>query len=68
LAELAYEGIMSLLYHTNEKADLKRTDYTDYGFILALFCMALALVVASVIFTPAPVGTGITSEITSVGP
>jgi hypothetical protein len=65
------EGNMSLLYHSNKKADLKRTDYTDrtdYGFILALVCMALALVVASVIFTPAPVGAGITSEITSVSP
>jgi hypothetical protein len=62
------EGIMSLLYHTNEKADLKHTDYTDYGFILALFCMVLVLVVASAIFAPAPVGIGITNEITSVGP
>ena len=62
---------MSLLYHSNEKADLKRPDYTDrtdYSFILALFCMVLALVVASAIFTPASVGAGITSEITSVGP
>jgi hypothetical protein len=59
---------MSLLYQTNEKADLKHTDYTDYGFILALFCMVLVLVAASAIFTPAPVGTGITSKITSVGP
>jgi len=65
------EVIMSLLYHSNEKADLKRTDYTDrtdYGFILALFCMVLVLLVARAIFTPAPVGAGITSEITSVGP
>jgi hypothetical protein len=30
--------------------------------------MVLVLTVASAIFTPAPVGTGITSEITSVGP
>jgi hypothetical protein len=63
------EGIMSLLYQTSEKAsekaNLKRP---DYGFILALVCMALALVVASVVFTPAPVGGGITSEVTSVGP
>ena len=35
----------------------------DYGFILALVCMALALVVASAIFAP-----GITSELTTVGP
>jgi hypothetical protein len=56
---------MSSLYHTYETADLK---HRDYGFILALVCMALALVVASAIFTPAPVGSGITSEITTVGP
>ena len=30
--------------------------------------MVLALLVARAIFTPAPVGAGITSEITSVGP
>ena len=42
--------------------------HRDHGFILALVCMVLALVVASAIFTPAPVGAGITSEITSVGP
>jgi hypothetical protein len=40
--------------------------HRDYGFILTLVCMVLALVVASAIFRPAPVGTGI--EITSVGP
>jgi hypothetical protein len=57
---------MSLLYHTSEKVDLQRP---DYGFILTLVCMALAVVVASAIFTPAPVGSGINfSEITSVGP
>ena len=56
---------MSLLYHTRGRADLK---HRDYGFILALVCMALAVVVASAIFTPAAVGAGVTSEITSVGP
>ena len=56
---------MSLLYHTSEKADLNRR---DYSFILTLVAMALAVVVASAIFAPAPVGAGITSEITSVGP
>jgi hypothetical protein len=59
------EIIMSLLYSTHQKTDLKRR---DYGFILALVCMALALVVASAIFAPAPVGSGITSELTTVGP
>jgi len=59
------EGIMSLLYHTRQRTDLKRG---DYGFVLVLVCMALALVVASAIFAPAPVGSGITSEVTTVGP
>ena len=60
---------MSLLHKTNvyqsrnEGADRK---HPEYGFVLVLVCMALALIVASAIFTPAPVGTGI--EITSVGP
>ena len=47
---------MSLLHHTYQKADLQDR---DYGFILALVCMALAVVVASAIFTPAPVGAGV---------
>jgi hypothetical protein len=59
------EVMMSLLSHTHERTDLK---HRDYGFILGLVCMALALVVASAVFTPVPVGAGITSEITSVGP
>jgi len=56
---------MSLLYHTGQRIDLKRR---DYGFVLALVCMALALVVVRAIFAPAPVGSGITSEVTTVGP
>ena len=63
---------MSLLHRTdvyqsaNEKADRKRH---EYGFVLALICLALALVVASVRFTPAPVvGSGIGDEILFVGP
>ncbi len=39
----------------------------EYSFVLALVCVALALVVASV-FTPAPVGSGISREISLVGP
>jgi hypothetical protein len=59
-----------------QDTDRKHRDY-EYrdatgaaaGFILTLVCMALAVVVASAIFTPAPVGSGINfSEITSVGP
>jgi hypothetical protein len=47
------------------QSDRKRP---EYSFILALVCMALALLVASAIFTSAPVGSGIASEVTTVGP
>jgi len=60
---------MSLLHQTdiyqgsNEKADRK-----GYGFVLALICVALALVLAGVMFTPAAIGSGIGDEILFVGP
>jgi hypothetical protein len=62
---------MSLLHQTdvyqgsNEKADRK---YSGYGFVLALVCVALALVVASVMFTSAPVGGDIPRVGLYVGP
>ena len=62
------EGIMSSLHlhdTTKSRAALK---HHDYGFVLALICLALALVIASAIFTPAPVGTGINDQIWFVGP
>jgi hypothetical protein len=65
------EVTMSLLHQTdvyqasNEKADRK---HSAYGFVLALICVALALVVASVMFTPAPVGSGFGGGIIFVGP
>ena len=62
---------MSLVDRINQRTVLKQRDsgfIRNYGFILVLIGMALAVVVASVVFTPAPVGTGINSEITSVGP
>jgi hypothetical protein len=65
------EGVMSLAYRTDQKADLKHRDYgliRDYGFILTLVCLALALVVVSVIFTPASVDNRIANELTYVGP
>ena len=57
---------MSLLYHTYQKSDLQDR---DYGFILAVVCMALAIMVASAIFASTPVGSGINffSEITTTG-
>jgi hypothetical protein len=37
---------------------------SGYGFVLALICVALALVIASVMFTP----TAISGEIPLIGP
>jgi len=54
---------MSLLHQT----DIHRGSndkHSGYGFVLALICVALALVLASVMFTPAFVG----GEIPLVGP
>jgi hypothetical protein len=50
---------------TKHKADLK---HHDYGFVLALICMVLALVVASAIFAPLPVGSEISNQMSLVGP
>jgi hypothetical protein len=50
---------------TKQRADRKRG---DYGFILALVCVALALVVASAIFAPLPVGSEISNQMSLVGP
>ena len=65
------EITMSLLHRTdvhqrpNEKADRK---HPEYSLILALLCAALAFVVASAIFTPVTIGSGISSEASLVGP
>ena len=59
---------MSLFQQTASERPADDRKHSDYGFILALVCMALALLVASAIFTPAPVGSGIASEVTTVGP
>jgi hypothetical protein len=43
--------------------------HSDYGFILALVCLALGLVVASAMFTPQAVGSEMnTGESWFVGP
>ena len=42
--------------------------HPEYGFILALVCLALGLVVASAIFAPAAVSAGMNSESWFVGP
>jgi len=62
---------MSLFHKTdvyqgpNETAERKRR---DYSFVLALLCVALALAVPSVVFTPAEIGSGINGETSLVGP
>ena len=54
------------LYETTKrKADLK---HHDYGFVLVLVCMALALMAASAIFAPLPVGGEISNQMSLVGP
>ncbi len=62
---------MSLLHSTSIYQSTNKTAYrerSDYGFVIALICMAFALVVAGAIFTPVTVGSGINSEISLVGP
>jgi hypothetical protein len=57
---------MSLVFpRTQQRTDRK---HRDYGFILGLVCVVLALIVASAIFAPAPLGSGITSELATIGP
>jgi hypothetical protein len=56
---------MSLLYHTREKADL---EHRDYGFVLALVCLALGVVVACLIFAPEAVRARMNSASWFVGP
>jgi hypothetical protein len=56
---------MSLAYRTDQRADTKHRNYgfiRDYGFILALVCLALALVVVGAIFTPAPVASELSNR------
>jgi hypothetical protein len=56
---------MSLLQKTDVYADRRETAdrrRSDYGFILALICVALALVVVSAMFGSAP------SEVPLIGP
>lgn len=62
---------MSLANRISQRTDLKQRDHgftRNYGFILALICIALALVVVSVVFTPAPVGSGISNDVLAVSP
>lgn len=61
---------MSTLHHTEVYQNLGKANrkHHGYGFILVLFCLALAIVVAAAILAPTPVGSGINSETWFVGP
>jgi hypothetical protein len=50
---------------SNEDANESRR---GYGFILALLCMAVTLALASAILTPVSIGSGVSSDISIVGP
>jgi hypothetical protein len=65
------EAIMSLLHNAGVYQSTNKTNdrkHHEYGFILALISLALALVVATAVFTPVAVGSGIDSEISFAGP
>ena len=62
---------MSLRYDTDIDPNVKETavhKHPEYGFVLALLCTALALVVACAIFSPAPIGSGVSDNTSIVGP
>ena len=60
------------LSHSAEVLESQRQDadrnHRGYGFVLALVCAVLALVLASAIFTPVSIGSGIDNETSLVGP
>jgi len=58
---------VSTIIETGALHDADRK-HPEYGFILALVCLALGLVVASVIFAPVAVGAVMNSESWFVGP
>jgi hypothetical protein len=62
---------MSLSHSTEvyerQKEDADR-DHRGYGFVLSLVCVVLALVLASTIFAPVSIGSGIDNETSLVGP
>lgn len=49
-------------------AEVGGRKHDGYGFILALLCFALTLLVFSAIFTPVSIGSGIDNELLIVGP
>jgi hypothetical protein len=60
------------LSHSAQVVESQREDadrnHHGYGFVLTLVCVVLALVLASAIFTPVSIGSGINDEASLVGP
>jgi hypothetical protein len=56
---------LNLSETTTHRADVK---HGGYGFILALICVVLVLLVASAILGPVPVGSEISNQMLLVGP
>jgi hypothetical protein len=57
---------MSLVFpRTQQRTDRK---HRDYGIIFTLVCVALALILASAIFAPALLFSGVTGELATIGP
>jgi hypothetical protein len=60
------------LSHSAEVLERQKEDadrnHRGYGFVLALVCVVLALVLASAIFTPVSIGSKIDNETSLVGP
>jgi hypothetical protein len=53
--------------YVRQKGDADR-NHRGYGFVLSLVCIVLAFVLASAIFTPVSIGSGIDYETSLVGP
>ena len=60
------------LSHSAEVLESQREgadrNHRGYGFVLPLVCVVLALVLASAVFTPVSIGSGIDNETSLVGP
>ena len=53
------------LAHTIRDAERR---HPEYGFFIALVCLALGVLIASALFTPEAVGSGISTESLFIGP
>jgi hypothetical protein len=60
------------LFHSTEVCETQKEDadhnHRAYGFALPLVCVVLALLLASAIFAPVSIGSGIDNVTSLVGP